>query len=55
MKTLRTLAIAALGLAVTSLPALAGDFQVLPEPSSLGLIAAGVAAAVIAGRYRRRK
>ncbi len=37
------------------MPAWAGQVQNLPEPGSLGLIAAGIAAAVIAGRYRRRK
>ena len=44
-----------MALAVISLSTWAGGAVITPEPSSLALLAGGVAAVVIAARFKRRK
>ena len=47
--------LATVGLWLLSGPAMAGDPIGLPEPSTIGLFAGGIAAAVIVSRLRKRK
>ena len=55
MKHLTTLTIAALGVIVATMPALATTPIAIPEPTSLSLVAAAAAGVVVAWRAARRK
>ena len=54
MHKLITASLTTVGLWLLSGPAMAG-FVAVPEPSTIGLFAGGIAAAVIVSRLRKRK
>jgi hypothetical protein len=54
MRNVILIACGALGLCLMSAPALAGDPIRVPEPVSLTMLAAGIAAIAAVKRYRRK-
>lgn len=54
-KMLTSLALAAFATFAVAEPAHASTVPSIPEPTTLGLIAAGIAVGVVLARYRRRK
>lgn len=55
MHRLTTVGLATVGFWLLSAPVMAGAVTQMPEPGTLGLLAAGVAAVVIVSRLRKRK